>query len=312
MQGTLFKYGPGSAHVAFKSPATAKHARCSGQLHLVLLGGLTDGLLFAPYCEKLAAAAGDLGWSLVQAQLTSSYQGWGLSSLDQDASELHLLAKCLAEQHGCSRWVLMGHSTGCQDAVRYVQRYRAEDTKLAGVILQAPVSDREYLSMYPFWEQQLQRAQEMAAAGKAEDVLCRVHDFDGAALTARRFLSLYCIGGDDDMFSTDLTLQQLHGILGPLQDTPCCIIQSGADEAVPQALRDSGSMQQLGRRMVQAISLGTESQPNVVKAEAEQANFGTVVELQLRTIEGAGHACAGKEDELVEGVCEFLQKLPLD
>jgi hypothetical protein len=74
MQGTLFKYGPGSAHVAFKSPATAKHARCSGQLHLVLLGGLTDGLLFAPYCEKLAAAAGDLGWSLVQAQLTSSYQ----------------------------------------------------------------------------------------------------------------------------------------------------------------------------------------------------------------------------------------------
>jgi hypothetical protein len=74
MQGTLFKYGPGSAHVAFKSPATAKHPRCSGQLHLVLVGGLTDGLLFAPYCEKLAAAAGGLGWSLVQAQLTSSYQ----------------------------------------------------------------------------------------------------------------------------------------------------------------------------------------------------------------------------------------------
>jgi hypothetical protein len=71
-------------------------------------------------------------------------------------------------------------------------------------------------------------------------------------------------------------------------------------------------MQQLGRRMVQAISLGMEGQPNVVKAEAEQADCGTVVELQLRTIEGAGHACAGKEDELVEVVCEFLQKLPLD
>lgn len=39
---------------------------------------------------------------------------------------------------------------------------------------------------------------------------CRVREWDSAALTARRFLSLYCAGGDDDMFSTDLTLQQLQ------------------------------------------------------------------------------------------------------
>jgi pimeloyl-ACP methyl ester carboxylesterase len=45
-------------------------------------------------------------------------QGWGLSSLDQDASELRLLAQCLAEHHDSNGWVLMGHSTGCQDAVR--------------------------------------------------------------------------------------------------------------------------------------------------------------------------------------------------
>ncbi|KAF6261958.1 hypothetical protein COO60DRAFT_1625154 [Scenedesmus sp. NREL 46B-D3] len=243
-------------------PCNSKHPRCSGQLHLVLVGGLTDGLLFAPYREKLAAAAAGLGWSLVQAQLTSSYQGWGLSSLDQDASELRLLAKCLAEQHDCSGWVLMGHSTGCQDAVRYVQRYRAEDSKLAGVVLQAPVSDREYLSMYPSWGQQLQHAQAMAADGKAEDVLCRVHDFDGAALTARRFLSLYCPGGDDDMFSTDLTVQQLRDIIGPLQGLPCQIIQSAADEAVPQQLRDNGNMAQLGQRLIQAIQLETKAARN--------------------------------------------------
>lgn len=45
-------------------------------------------------------------------------QGWGLASLDQDASELHLLSQHLAQQHGSKGWVLMGHSTGCQDAVR--------------------------------------------------------------------------------------------------------------------------------------------------------------------------------------------------
>ena len=37
--------------------------------------------------------------------------------------------------------VLIGHSTGCQDAVRYVARHRdaADAARLLGVILQAPV-----------------------------------------------------------------------------------------------------------------------------------------------------------------------------
>jgi hypothetical protein len=75
MQGLLFKYGPEAAHIAFKSSPSAE-TTCTGrsQLHLVLIGGLTDGLLFAPYAEQLATAVGKLGWSLVQAQLRSSYQ----------------------------------------------------------------------------------------------------------------------------------------------------------------------------------------------------------------------------------------------
>lgn len=51
------------------------------------------------------------------------HQGYGCASLDQDADELHLLATCLAADHGSTGWVLMGHSTGCQDAVRYTQRH---------------------------------------------------------------------------------------------------------------------------------------------------------------------------------------------
>lgn len=37
--------------------------------------------------------------------------------------------------------VIMGHSTGCQSAVRYVQRYGADRSaaRLLGVVLQAPV-----------------------------------------------------------------------------------------------------------------------------------------------------------------------------
>lgn len=47
MNGTLFKYGPGSAQLAFKTPATRPRrpagAPSSGELVLVLVGGLTDG-----------------------------------------------------------------------------------------------------------------------------------------------------------------------------------------------------------------------------------------------------------------------------
>jgi hypothetical protein len=80
MQGTLFKYGPGASHVALMVKTTPNppptHQPCagsSGARHLVLVGGLTDGLLFAPYAQQLAAAVGELGWCLVQASLTSSY-----------------------------------------------------------------------------------------------------------------------------------------------------------------------------------------------------------------------------------------------
>jgi predicted alpha/beta hydrolase family esterase len=36
----------------------------------------------------------------------------------------------------------MGHSTGCQDVVRYVQKYGKTDQPLLGIILQAPVRFR--------------------------------------------------------------------------------------------------------------------------------------------------------------------------
>eukprot|EP00879_Flechtneria_rotunda_P009118 GHRR01009546.1.p1 GENE.GHRR01009546.1~~GHRR01009546.1.p1 ORF type:complete len:358 (+),score=102.20 GHRR01009546.1:188-1261(+) len=351
MQGVLFKYGQAPTHIAFKSPPAVQHPRCKGQLHLVLVGGLTDGLMFAPYCQQLASAVGSMGWTLVQAQLTSSYQGWGLASLDQDADELQQLAACLSQQQDCQAWVVMGHSTGCQDAIRFVQRHRhGPDSKLAGVILQAPVSDKEYLGMFPLWSQWEEPAQALAQQGKEEDVVFRAFAFDGAAVTARRFLSLFCKGGDDDMFSTDLTLQELQAILGPLQGLPCLIIQSGADEAVPEHFRNNSSIGRLGRAIVQAITLGPPGSMEHDNAQSGQlqqqhntqersmnssggashrgpmesktaaqtsntalaANVSATVEPCLHVIEGAGHACTGHENELVSTVCKFLRQLPLE
>eukprot|EP00877_Chromochloris_zofingiensis_P007835 jgi/Chrzof1/3304/Cz12g20080.t1 len=211
MQGLLFKYGHKSTHVAFMSNPQHKQ-------HIVLVGGLTDGLLPTPYCAALTSAAKQLGWSVVQAQLSSSYQGYGVASLDQDADELHLLSQYLYSNFASQGMLLMGHSTGCQDAVRYAQRHGTtvqDCAPLLGVILQAPVSDVEYLSRFPALADLVQPAQHMVAEGKGEDILFRATDLDGAPMTARRFLSLYCNGGDDDMFSQHFTDEDLRvGFIG--------------------------------------------------------------------------------------------------
>jgi hypothetical protein len=113
-----------------------------------------------------------------------------------------------------------------------------------------------------------------------------------------------------------------QSILGRLHGLPCQIIQSGADEAVPQELRDNGSVQQLGQRMLEAISLGAEAASNSSttgaaavgsqhKDAAGSSTQSAVAPQLLHVVEGAGHACGGHEDELVGLVCNFLQQLPL-
>jgi hypothetical protein len=48
--------------------------RCSTATATAAAATTAAGLLFAPYAQELAAAVNDMGWTLIQAQLTSSYQ----------------------------------------------------------------------------------------------------------------------------------------------------------------------------------------------------------------------------------------------
>ena len=68
-------------------------------------------------------------------------KGYGVGSLDRDAKELRDLAVYLKEKRSCEEVAVMGHSTGCQDAVRLIQRYGKDEAfpKLTGIILQAAV-----------------------------------------------------------------------------------------------------------------------------------------------------------------------------
>ncbi|PSC72892.1 UPF0613 -like [Micractinium conductrix] len=265
MEGRLFRYGRGAANVAFMS---GRHPR-----HVIMIGGLTDGLLFAPYCRPLAARLEDERWSLVQTLLSSSHAGYGTASLDQDADELHQLATCLKEEHGSQGVVILGHSTGCQDAVRYCQRHRAsaDAAPLLGAVLQAPVSDVEWFATNPPTAERLALARAMVEQGKGEEIAFRIKEYDGAAITARRWLALAEPGGDDDMFSSALSDAQLGSIFGAMVGLPTLVLLSGAEECV--ASQDEYRAQ--GQRIVQAIGAGA----------------------RLRIVKGAAHALNGKEEE---------------
>lgn len=80
-------------------------------------------------------------------------QGYGTGSLDRDADDLAALAAHLGARAGVRSVALLGHSTGCQDIVRYVARHgpgarqaaaRGDGTAAAypdllATVLQAPV-----------------------------------------------------------------------------------------------------------------------------------------------------------------------------
>ncbi|GAA5844385.1 hypothetical protein JCM9279_006281 [Rhodotorula babjevae] len=107
----------------------------------LFVGGLGDTLLSTPYLSKLATALEAHGWRLAQARPTSAGMGWGGRSVEQDAREIALCTEYFKQQ-GADKIVLMGCSTGCQDAIAY-HHASSDFVPPAGVVLQAPVSDRE-------------------------------------------------------------------------------------------------------------------------------------------------------------------------
>ncbi|TVU40014.1 hypothetical protein EJB05_13459, partial [Eragrostis curvula] len=212
LQGTLFKYGPKSAQVAFKT-GDFNH-------QVIFIGGLTDGLLATDYLEPLSLALEVEKWSLVQPLLSSSYTGYGISSLEQDALELDQLISYLINKENSEGVILLGHSTGCQDIVHYMKTNFACSKAVSGVILQAPVSDREYRATLPETAEMIDLAAKMISEGRGMDLMPREANPD-APITAYRFHSLCSYMGDDDMFSSDLSEDQLRQRLGHMSTTQC-------------------------------------------------------------------------------------------
>jgi hypothetical protein len=236
LTGQLFLYAQGRA--AFESPPFLEEK--TQPKKCILLGGLSDGLCPVPYTRDLNIACNKRDWSLVQPITSSSYTGFGHGSLARDCQELEELMQFLIDYRNAEEFALVGHSTGCQDAVYFLEKGKPElRGKLKLVALQAPVSDRESTSVSPpeNFDGIMSHARTLIQDGKGQEMMPRSAFW--APITAQRFLDLNEKGGADDYFSSDYTDEELVARLGHIsgkdqnKHLKVLVAFSGLDEYVP-------------------------------------------------------------------------------
>lgn len=255
LSGQLFLYGQGRA--AFESPVPQPNQPLSTK-KCILIGGLSDGLLPVPYTQALESACIANDWSLVQPILSSSYLGFGNGSLSRDVQEIEELMNYLIDYREAKEFCLVGHSTGCQDAVHFLKEAKSELIQTLRVVaLQAPVSDREGAMQEPNYESNLDHAKEMLAINKEDEMMPRSAFW--APITAQRFVDLFDKDGADDYFSSDYTDEKLQERLEHVGQRrsinpklKVLVAFSGADEYVPPHVDKSA----LTDRLVTAMNSG--------------------------------------------------------
>lgn len=108
---TFSMFGEAFVFNATRRPKLVAFQTGASESVVVLLGGLTDGILTAPYAQPLSAELNRAGWALVQPLLSSALLSWGRFTLDDDAAELDELLAFLTAERGVRRVVLMGKSS---------------------------------------------------------------------------------------------------------------------------------------------------------------------------------------------------------
>lgn len=216
-----------------------EHGNTSSNNALVYIGGLTSGPHTALSLSQSVLSAleeFDLGYSIWEFRMRSSYTGWGYSSLNKDVEDIAELVNYLTSL-GKKRVVLLGSSTGCQDCMSYMSALRRDAPNIHACILQAPTSDRATANMImspEFFRRTLEHCKELIACGNPDSIMPKdlIPDVFTSPISAYRWHSLIAEGGDDDYFSDDLEDVILATTFGQI-NRPTLIIPSENDEMMP-------------------------------------------------------------------------------
>ncbi|PHH50793.1 UPF0613 protein PB24D3.06c [Ceratocystis fimbriata CBS 114723] len=217
---------------------------------IIVIGGLGGGPHTLGVARKISDTllnAPELSYSLFEIRMRSSFNSYGHSSLQQDAADISALVDYL-RLIGRKKIVLLGHSTGCQDIMMY-NKLKDKVTSVDGFILQGPVSDRQafmYVTVKPeemeTYKKAIIYARNKDAEGKGLEWMPRSmmpEVMRDTPFTVYHFLSLVDVGGDDDFFSSDLSLDAVSEIWTSLTK-PAMVLHSGEDEFVPKFVNKEG------------------------------------------------------------------------
>ena len=302
MSGHLLRYGPCEEHTMFISVSPGGEQNHNAQLvpqHCAIwIGGLTDGILGAPYLQHLSRQLHRNNCALVQINMRSSYRQYGLHTLRDDAEDIYRAMKKLLVL-GAEKFFLIGHSTGCQDlcklgdALVHLRGSGTETEKVAatdmmarwsGAVLQAPVSDREDLSA--------ESLSALSYAEKSDDddeiIPVRILGVGHPPMTCRRAKALWSRNGDDDYFSTDLTDDELARRLSGIGEATCAhFLLSGGDEYAGGPLKDGGDGAHASHGARLARLCGKDASSSVVS--------------------GALHSCSNRVEACVESILQHMR-----
>ena len=257
--GSLHHYAP--RLVAFEHAPASDKAAGNIEAHnfVLFVGGLCDALMTVKYPSVLATVLPS-SWAVAEVQTRSSGVGFTTGSLERDSEDL---AKAItyfrdvAKQRNSespAKVILLGHSTGCQDAMNYIvgpwkqepmPQHVKERPPLDGVILQAGISDREGVEDHLDARQvqeSLKIAEAMIQEGRGLDhmPLATTKGMFGAQPSAERWTSLLNETGDDDYFSSDLSDDRLERVWGAgglaARAVKVMVLLSGEDENMPKSL----------------------------------------------------------------------------
>lgn len=156
---------------------------------VVLVGGLGDRMMTLSYIQNFLDFCAEHKMRLVIPELTS-HPNFRTVSIEQDLEDIGDLLRVLEGDI-----ILIGHSTGCQDILLYMEKYGC--SKVKGLVLQGPVSDIEYLPD-PAMDRKLAL---IADFGRTDS---RFVEIDGVIWLKERFSTLFTKCGREDLFSSYL------------------------------------------------------------------------------------------------------------
>jgi len=201
-------------------------------------------------------------WTVFNLILSSSYGGWGMGRLGTDIDEIAHTVNYIREYktpvYGAGKVVVMGHSTGSQDVMHYLNCPNPRPAhptfdkgvqhivrpQIDGAIMQAPVSDREGIlwvvkcgtardspeTMRELYNKAVKEARENTYEDNNSvdtivplSVTGRIGYPATAPVSSRRFLSLVSPDSpekpeEDDLFSSDLSDAQLQKTFGKVAE----------------------------------------------------------------------------------------------